>query len=530
MSFSQVSALISGVPVGPELIAVLAGIGPVERRTTDEAGVPEALPDASDQVLVAQAWQKAQAWLDARLNDAVLQIAGSRIGPEDEDWGREEVAAGLRWSNLAASDRIEVARALASRCFLTRRALSEGRITYRHAVEIVHALEPLDDERAAEVEARLLDSAEKKTPAQLARQARREVAKADPDGAEKRHRKARKGRRVDFTPVADGMAELHAILPADDAARLRAVVDQFAGRTRVGGDTRTIDQRRADALVALAEIGALTASGLIPTAPATATPATAPTTAGPGTAPPTAAPATAAPATAAPATAAPATAAPATATPTTATGGETSDRAAELIARVLAGKHAVPPRVAVTAPLSTVLGVGNQPGDLTGYGPVPASIVRELAADGRWGKWITDPGGVVTDLGRTTYRPTARLAALVRATYPTCVFPGCSQPSYRCDLDHNVRRVDGGETSAANLVALCRRHHRAKDEAGWELVHHPATGACTWTSPAGHTYTVDPPDQGDESEALRVPADWSQLLPVPARGSATALADDPPPF
>jgi hypothetical protein len=498
MSKSEAIVRLGKIPAGPELFAALAGLGPVERSEVDEAGVREILPDTSGQVNVAQAWQRALSWGESQLNSAVLQIAGSRIGPEDEDWGREEVAVALRWSNMAASDRIDISRALNGRCFLTRRALEEGRITYRHAAEIVHALTPLDDDNAADVEARLLGSAGAKTPAQLARQARKEVAKADPEGADKRHREARKGRRVDFTPLPDGMAELRAILPADQAARARAAIDQFSGRMRHGGDTRTLDQRRTDALVALLEVGALTASGVVP---APTAPAAIP---GPhGTA----------------------SAAPA---------GEMPDeKARALVTAVLAGKRATPARIALTAPLSTVLGATDLPGDLTGYGPVPASIVRELASEGRWEKWITDAGGVVTDLGRSTYRPTARLAALVRATYPTCVFPGCSQPSYRCDLDHNVRRIDGGDTSAANMVPVCRRHHRAKDEAGWQLHHDPGTGTCTWTSPAGETYTVHPASHHEDPEPLEMPADWTKPLtrePALVGGPAAVDADEPPPF
>ncbi|GAA3390771.1 HNH endonuclease signature motif containing protein [Cryptosporangium minutisporangium] len=488
-------ARLEALPPGPELFAGLVALGPVARRTADDAGVREVLPDSTDQVLVARLWQKLQGWVDLRLDEAVLQIAGSRIGPDEEDWGREEVAAGLRWSNFAAADRIEVARALNGRCFLTRRALEQGRITYRHAVELVHALEPLDDEAAATVEAALLDTAGSKTPGQLARKARREVAKADPGGADERHRKARKGRRVDFTPLPDGMAELHAILPADQAARARAAIDQFSGRVRCGGDDRTLDQRRADALVALIDIGAHTATRATGRAPDAAGAASqTPGAAG-------------------------------------AAGGMSDEQTATLVRTVLAGRRATPPRIALTAPLSTVLGATDLPGDLPGYGPVPASVVRELAADSRWEKWITDPGGVVTDLGHTTYRPTARLAALVRAAYPTCMFPGCSQPSYRCDLDHNVRHIDGGPTSATNLVPLCRRHHRAQDEAGWDLVHHPDTGACTWTSPAGHTYTVAPPDQGEPETAV-IPDAWTEpLRPEPALVGGRAPADeDAPPF
>ena len=40
--------------------------------------------------------------------------------------------------------------------------------------------------------------------------------------------------------------------------------------------------------------------------------------------------------------------------------------------------------------------------------------------------------------GALTYRPSAKVAAMVRAAYPTCVFPGCARRSTSCDLDHRV--------------------------------------------------------------------------------------------
>ncbi|MFG1925126.1 DUF222 domain-containing protein [Cryptosporangium sp. NPDC048952] len=620
---SEVAGL-GRIPAGPRLFAALAELGPVARRMVDENGRPEILPDCGDQVIVAQQWQRAIAWADSQLNAAIVQIAGSWVSPDEEDWGREEVAAGLRLSGLTAGSRIDVARVLAGRGFLTRRALEEGRITQRHAEEIVRALEPLDDDTAALVEAKLLGLADTKTPAQLAARARKEVAKADPAGADARHRKARTGRRVDFTAAPDGMARLDALLPADHAARARATIDDLSGKMRHGNDDRTLDQRRADALIALLDIGGLTTTGLLPTPPVlsgipglgspasptdpthTAAATTDPTATDPattgltGTATPTGtstgstssdpasldrasagsastagiAPASAGSAgtgsatpisaactestpdnnaptgPAGPAPTGPALAgtAPTGTGPTGAgpagcgcdacphhergatAGGQLDKKTLQLIRTVLAGKRATPARIALTAPLSTVLATSNTPGDLTGYGPVPATIVRELAGDGHWEKWITDTGGVITDLGRSTYRPTARLAALIRATYPTCMFPGCSMPSYRCDLDHNIRHIDGGHTSTQNLLPLCRRHHRAKDEAGWEVAHDAATGTCTWTSPAGHTYTVTPPDQSDDTEALTVPADWTApLAPEPVPAGAPA-AEDPPPF
>ena len=74
----------------------------------------------------------------------------------------------------------------------------------------------------------------------------------------------------------------------------------------------------------------------------------------------------------------------------------------------------------------------------------------------------------------------------------TCRFPGCrrSADSAGTDLDHTVP-YPAGPTAAANLAVLCRRHHRLKHTAGWEVTLH-STGTMTWTTPTGHTYVTEP--------------------------------------
>jgi predicted restriction endonuclease len=42
-----------------------------------------------------------------------------------------------------------------------------------------------------------------------------------------------------------------------------------------------------------------------------------------------------------------------------------------------------------------------------------------------------------------------------------CRWPGCTRSARTCDLDHIVPWPDG-PTTADNLIALCRGHHRLK--------------------------------------------------------------------
>src|SRR5262249_208428 len=65
-------------------------------------------------------------------------------------------------------------------------------------------------------------------------------------------------------------------------------------------------------------------------------------------------------------------------------------------------------QVQVTVALTTLMGLDEQPGELAGYGPIPAPLARELAGDGTWRRLVTDPlSGQLLDYGRTTYRPPA---------------------------------------------------------------------------------------------------------------------------
>jgi hypothetical protein len=146
--------------------------------------------------------------------------------------------------------------------------------------------------------------------------------------------------------------------------------------------------------------------------------------------------------------------------------------------------------VNVTVDLKTLLGLNENPGQLAGYGVLPAQIVRALASEGKWRRFITDPNtGTLLDYGRDSYQPPQDLVDYLIARDRTCRFPGCRQSAARADIDHAEAWEDGGETSAANLGALCRRHHRMKTHGGWKLTS-GEDGSCNWESPDGHHYFV----------------------------------------
>ena len=154
------------------------------------------------------------------------------------------------------------------------------------------------------------------------------------------------------------------------------------------------------------------------------------------------------------------------------------------------------PSIQVTVALSTLLGTDEQPGELAGHGPIPASVARRLAADqsGTWRRLVTDPvTGQLLDYGQDTYRPPKDLAEFVIARDQVCTFTGCDRSACRCDLDHRTPYSQGGSTCSQNLGPLCERHHTGKHQAGW-TPHRHEDGSTTWISPTKHTYRSRPPD------------------------------------
>jgi hypothetical protein len=87
-----------------------------------------------------------------------------------------------------------------------------------------------------------------------------------------------------------------------------------------------------------------------------------------------------------------------------------------------------------------------------------------------------------------TIPPALRRALLHRDR--GCRFPGCGS---RFTQGHHLRHwVNGGPTTLSNLALLCRRHHRAVHEEGFQ-VHRESDGALGFRRPDGRPLPEVPP-------------------------------------
>jgi hypothetical protein len=101
--------------------------------------------------------------------------------------------------------------------------------------------------------------------------------------------------------------------------------------------------------------------------------------------------------------------------------------------------------------------------------PLAAPTARRLACDATLVTVVEDSAGAVLNVGRRTRAipPAIRRALTLRDS--GCRFPGCCETRF-VDAHHIHHWCDGGETSLDNLVLLCRHHHRLLHEEGFALV------------------------------------------------------------
>jgi hypothetical protein len=153
-----------------------------------------------------------------------------------------------------------------------------------------------------------------------------------------------------------------------------------------------------------------------------------------------------------------------------------------------------------------VLADAEAPGQsaVEGGARVPAETSQRLACDASRVEMRHDADGVIVEVGaRTRTIPTALRRALAYRDHG-CRFPGCDLPFGQA---HHIRHwARGGPTTLSNLVLLCRRHHRAVHEEGFQ-VERRENGALQFRSPYGYELPdVPPPPKTPDDAAAEVRA------------------------
>ena len=123
-------------------------------------------------------------------------------------------------------------------------------------------------------------------------------------------------------------------------------------------------------------------------------------------------------------------------------------------------------------------------------GHVSAETSRRLACDCSVVHWHEDAQGDVLNIGRKTRSIPPAIRRALKRRDGGCRFPGCTCTRF-VDAHHIQHWADGGETSMANLVLLCRRHHRLVHEEGFGL-YKGTDSAINFTIPDGKVIPPGP--------------------------------------
>jgi hypothetical protein len=439
---------------------------------------------------VRHGWQRwaAECRLIARLAAQVPRTPFDTRGPTDWTSFLREIAVARRCSDQAAAAEVHVAVALVAAHPRTMALLEAGTLPQYHARVLVEESYGLEPAAIAAVEDEVAERACRLAPSRIRDAVRNIELRYDADAAAARAAKAARGRDVQLLPQPDGQASLTLTGPALPLVQLHARLTADARAARADGDLRGIGELRFDGAVQLlsTEPGDLpsTAAGM-PEVPA---------------APPM-----------------------------------TSDR-----------RCSRPIRANIQLPVTTALGLSNDPGWLDGYGWISAPQCREWLAVAELRLICVSDRGQVVDVADAIVRPEPTPTGIREALLAMVADPGeisaktyeeqsgylpsrslaefvdlrdvaCDGPTGRrvlaahTDADHEIPYPDG-PTAAWNLVDRARRTHVLKHR-GWVPLRGPTS--TLWFSPAGQVVEVEhwscPPSELDPDAELPDPDDLHEV-------------------
>jgi len=158
-----------------------------------------------------------------------------------------EIRAAMHMTRRAADRELEFAMHLRTRLPAVAAAFSEGSLDRRRVGVFIFETIHLSIADAREIADRLLPDAPSMTTGRLRAAIQRLCLEADPANAAERYEAAEEQRRVIVQPSPDGTADLLGLdLPPDRVAEIRDRIEMIARDLRGTGETRTMDQLRAD--------------------------------------------------------------------------------------------------------------------------------------------------------------------------------------------------------------------------------------------------------------------------------------------
>jgi hypothetical protein len=127
------------------------------------------------------------------------------------------------------------------------------------------------------------------------------------------------------------------------------------------------------------------------------------------------------------------------------------------------------PHLTVTVDVDSLRDGTGEVSEMDHTGPVDAATARRLACDASVRRVVLSGRSEPLDVGRRTPVVPPAMRRAVMARDRRCRFPGCERPHTWCDAHHVVHWTEGGPTALANLILLCRRHHRLVHRGGFGL-------------------------------------------------------------
>ncbi|WP_341394831.1 HNH endonuclease signature motif containing protein [Arthrobacter sp. G119Y2] len=396
-------------------------------------------------------------------------------------------------------------------------SLEAGEISYGHAETVLEQCVGIAPADVPVFEAKLLGLAAGQTKAQFRVKARRLRESQYPQTIVERQRTAFDRRSVWVRHEPDGMSWFSAMLPAETAQGIYHRLSVAARGEQAAGDTRSVDQLRADIVADL--LGGheheCTSGGCDSSKGTGAGKGAGEGGGGYG----------------------------ARKGSGSGTGTGEKDGAGSGSCRIGHGSRART-EILVVITAETLLGADDQPAELVGYGPISPERARRMAREAaKWTPAERDPETEeILRVGKRRKVPDG-LKQLLRVRDGTCRFPGCRTNAVISEIDHTKPFAQGGPTDHDNLEHLCRRHHMFKTKGFWKACQ-PSPGIIEWTSPGGRKYRTSPdltlPRGGADPQGergvpgVKDPAVLAGAEPSVVDSSGAVNEDDygsdPPPF